>query len=90
MIHEVKMIPKLFQFYNRSGLGVWDIRAEDHGYQLGDTVLLKEYSLDEGKLTGNEIRMNVVYVLRHGDFPDDLTPGTVELGCEVLARYIVR
>lgn len=90
MIHEIKMVSKLFQFCNLSGVSAFDIRAEDHGYQLEDTVLLKEYSLDENKLTGNEIRTNVVYVLRHGDFPDDLTPGTVELGCEVLARYIVR
>lgn len=90
MIHEINMVPKLFKLYNQSNLAIIDIRAEDHGYQLGDTVLLKEYSRDDGKLTGNEIRLNVVYVLRHGDFPDDLTPGTVELGCEVLARYIVR
>lgn len=89
MIHELKTWPKYFQMVELH-LKTFELRKDDHGFELEDTLVLKEYLPDEEQYTGNEIRATVVCVLRHDDIPGGLVPGYVVMGIEVLGRYIVR
>jgi len=89
MIHELKTWPKYFSMVEL-GLKTFELRKEDRGFELGDTLVLKEYLPYAKKYTGNELRVIVICVLRHDDLPDGLAPGYVVMGIEVLAPYIVR
>jgi hypothetical protein len=89
MLHELKAWPKFFNMVNLD-LKTFELRKDDRGFELGDTLVLKEYEPENQSYTGNEIRVFVQYILRHEDMPDGLVPGYVVLGFEVLARYIVK
>jgi hypothetical protein len=88
MIHELKTWPKYFDMVNL-GLKTFELRKDDRDFELGDTLVLKEYLPEEKQFTGNEIRVLVVSILRHDEFPG-LVFGYVVMGIEVLARYIVK
>ena len=89
MIHELKTWPKFFDMV-AVGLKTFDLRKDDRGFQLGDTLVLKEYLPDAKKFTGNELRALVICILEHNDFPEGLSAGYVVIGFEVLAKYMVR
>ena len=88
MIHELKTWPKYFNMVNL-GLKTFELRKDDRRFELGDTLVLKEYLPDEEQFTGNELRVSVVCILGHDEFPG-IVFGYVVMGIEVLARYIVR
>jgi len=89
MIHELKTWPEYFNMI-AIGLKTFEVRKDDRGFELGDTLVLKEYLPDDKKFTGNEIRVHVVHIMRSDDVLGGLVPGFVVMGFEVLARYIVR
>ena len=62
MIHELKCWPDRFKdIFN--GNKTFEYRRNDRGYAIGDLLLLKEYHPHQGRCTGEEICVQVCYVL---------------------------
>ncbi len=70
--HELKILPQYYvQILMRRKK--FELRKNDRDYQVGDSVILREWSPDHG-YTGNEITVKIIYVLR--DCPEyGLMPG---------------
>ena len=65
MIHELKLRREFFD-YVRFGVKKFEIRKDDRGFNVGDTLVLKE--IDEaGNETGRYLLRKVVYIYR-GEF----------------------
>ena len=76
MVHELKILPKYFDKV-LSGEKTFEIRIDDRNYTLGDTLVLNEFF--EQRYTGKKIAVEVLYVLRHEDFPEGIPEGYVVL-----------
>ena len=80
MIHELKTYPKYFQ-ETLNGNKPFECRLNDRGFQVGDTVILKEW--DNIRYSGREIKGKIKYIL------DDkficIAEGYVILSLEVTA-----
>ena len=59
--HELKIWPVYFE-HHLSGVKTFELRNNDRQFNVGDTLLLKEYFLPEDKYTGREIKRLVTYV----------------------------
>lgn len=75
--HELKTWP---EYYNaiRIGAKTFEVRYDDRGFQVGDTLNLMEYDPEREMFTGEYQRRVVTYVLRGGQF--GIAPGYVVLG----------
>lgn len=79
--HEIKTIPPYFN-------DVWvankefEVRKDDRNYEVGDTLILKEYIPDVDEYTGREITAKIIYKLQGGKFG-------IETGYCVLGFYII-
>lgn len=64
MIHELKTYP---QYFNEVKLGYkkFEVRKFDRNYQLGDTLVLKEWFEE---YTGQELTATVTYILSDSQF----------------------
>jgi len=68
--HKVKTDPHLFRM-TWAGMRNFEIRRDDRGYRLGDTMTLRETVRDDAELaegeshdfTGRMIKLNIDYVL---------------------------
>lgn len=58
--HELKIYPHYFQAIV-DGNKTFEIRKNDRGFQVGDTVILKEW--DNIKYSGREIHAKIKYIL---------------------------
>lgn len=71
MEHKLKILPQYFKAV-QSGEKTFEIRKNDRGFKVGDTLLLKEYtSLEEygvATLTGQEITKEISYILEGGQY----------------------
>jgi hypothetical protein len=47
----------------------YELRRDDRGFELGDSLLLQEWDPATMKYSGRWIRADVTYVTRPGDFP---------------------
>lgn len=75
--HHLKTWPEYFQAV-RSGAKTFEARKDDRDYQVGDTIVLKEYDPDgEGRYTGEQEVRVVTYILRG---TGHLAPGHCILG----------
>lgn len=63
MIHELKILPKWFEDVAHQKK-TFEIRKNDRDYNVGDTLILKEWC--RGKYTGREIKRTVSYIY-YGD-----------------------
>ena len=62
--HELKILPKYFDAVV-SGVKNFEVRKDDRGYEVDDTLDLLEY---DGNYTGQRLSgLKVVYVLRNSD-----------------------
>lgn len=66
MTHALKTWPIYFDEVI-NGTKTYELRKEDRPFALGDTVLLQEYTLEDG-YTGNEAAFEILSILR--DKPD--------------------
>jgi hypothetical protein len=74
MHHDLKTWPQYFQRVV-SGEKTFELRKNDRGFQLGDTVTLKEFDpflknrlgKEPGRYTGNEAKFRVGYIMPVGD-----------------------
>lgn len=62
-IHELKILPKWFEDIC-SLKKTFEIRKNDRDYQVGDTLVLKEWN--RGKYTGREVKRTISYIY-YGD-----------------------
>lgn len=61
MIHELKIWPEFFE-PTLTGEKTFELRDDDRGFFVGDTLLLREWTKDNG-YTGREIFVEVTYIL---------------------------
>ena len=64
MKHELKILPEYFDEVV-SGRKTFEVRKDDRGFQIGDTLILKEWN--RGRYTGREVAVEVTYIYR-GNF----------------------
>lgn len=62
MIHEMKILQQYYKDV-KSGTKTFELRKDDRNVQVGDIILLKEWTGTE--YTGNELEVIVTYVLRN-------------------------
>lgn len=62
MVHELKILPEYFKEV-KIGNKTFELRKDDRQIQIGDVVILKEWTGEA--YTGNELRVGVTYVLRN-------------------------
>ncbi len=79
MIHELKTLPKYFNaVFDKSK--PFEVRKDDRNFQIGDTLYLKEWSLEQGYSGNASIRI-ITYILgRESDEKQFVSDGCVILG----------
>ena len=65
-VHILKTWPEYFEAV-ASGAKTFELRFDDRGYQVGDHLVLREWSVTEG-YTGRVIVKRVSYLVRGGVF----------------------
>ena len=63
MKHRIKCIQPFFRDVKRYDK-MFEIRKNDRNYQVGDTVILREYIPETDKYTGNEITIEITYLIQ--------------------------
>jgi len=61
-VHELKILNEYFEGVNE-GLKTFEIRKNDRNFQVGDFLLLKEYTGEQ--FTGREILQQVTYMTNY-------------------------
>lgn len=86
MEHELKILPQYFAAV-KSGEKTFELRKNDRGYEVGDTLLLKKFVLREepkkSYYTGDKIIKEISYILEGGQYG-------LEEGCCVLGLKDIR
>jgi hypothetical protein len=72
-IHFLKIWPIYFEAVV-DGRKSFEIRQNDRGFQVGDDILLQEWSPEYESYIGREVRVVITYLL---DFPAGLRDGFV-------------
>ena len=85
MKHVLKCWPEYFQEV-KSGRKLFEIRKWDRPYKVGDTLLLREYDRNKQEETGNEIEVEVVYLLDMTYLPGDSIPHFANYCCMSLRQ----
>ncbi len=67
MNHELKIWPEYYEVV-RSGLKTFEIRKNDRGFQVGDTLLLREYDANSEEFTGRSITRSITYIVEGPPF----------------------
>ena len=72
-VHELKCDPRPFQAVYQ-GSKTFEVRVDDRGYQVGDTLHLREYDRETSTYTGRWVSKRVTYLLCGGQYglPDNL------------------
>jgi ASC-1-like (ASCH) protein len=65
MKHRLKIWPEYFEAV-RSGKKTFEIRKNDHGFQVNDLLLLQEYNPKTQEYTGRELLVEVTYITDFG------------------------
>ena len=58
--HSLKILPKYFNDV-ASGYKTFEVRKNDRNFQVGDTLILKEW--ENGEYTGRIIKKEITYIL---------------------------
>lgn len=64
--HDLKTLPGYWS-HVASGVKGFEVRRDDRDFQVGDTLLLREWH-DLGGYSGREVRRTISYVLSGGQF----------------------
>ncbi len=74
-VHDLKTWPKFFAEV-LEGRKTFELRRDDRGFKVGDTLNLQEWNPETGAFTGCSTRRRVTYLVR--DVPEfGLKPGFV-------------
>ena len=63
MEHELKIAPRYF-IPVHSGRKPFEVRRDDRGFAVGDTILLREFVHYSNQYTGRKTRKRITYILR--------------------------
>lgn len=85
MEHKLKIIPKYFKEII-GGNKNFEIRRNDRGFKIGDTLILKEYDPIKKNFTGNYAKTTVMYILKDKDFPIGIKEGYCIMGIHLQNR----
>lgn len=80
--HELKVWPDFYPAI-ADGTKTFEVRQNDRGFQVGDTLHLREYSPGPDEYTGRHITKRVVYLVNGDDvkgFAFGVKPGFVVMG----------
>ena len=72
-VHDLKCWTDIFQDVYL-GVKSFEVRVNDRGYQVGDTLHLREYNPTTNTYSGRWVSRRVTYILHGGKFgiPDNL------------------
>ena len=85
-IHRLKILPPYYEAV-ASGVKTFEVRRDDRGYQVGDTLVLREWNPEVKEIgvewyapayTGRELAREVTYILRGPAF--GIEEGYVAMG----------
>lgn len=62
--HELKTLPNYYQAV-RDGLKTFECRFNDRNFEVGDTVILKEYLPESKTYTGRQMEIKIKYILEN-------------------------
>lgn len=65
MVHNLKILPMYFEEV-RLGNKTFELRKNDRPYNIGDTLILKEF--DDNGYTKREVTREITYILRGGNY----------------------
>ena len=77
-IHVLKTWTEYFEAVY-AGHKTFEIRKDDRGFQVGDTLILRDWDRNEGNYTGRKLEVEVTYITDGGTL-GCLTPGQVCMG----------
>ena len=83
--HSVKISPAYFDAV-KNGLKTFEVRRLDRDYKIGDTLVLSEWlpgTYEKGEYSGRWVRVTILYILTHDQFPDGIKEGYGVLGIRV-------
>ncbi len=63
MIHDLNILPKYFEAVKR-GDKTFELRKDDRGFEVGDTVILHEFHIHSGIRSGRTFERKISYILR--------------------------
>lgn len=66
MVHELKTWKEYFQLMV-DGTKQFELRKNDRGFKVGDTLLLKEYDKEKETYTGRNLHQKITYLLYGAD-----------------------
>lgn len=67
-VHVLKTWPEYFEAV-ADGRKTFEIRKDDRGFQVGDTLLLQEYVPNPEHYTGRNITSGITYITSFGQLP---------------------
>ncbi|MDM8159057.1 ASCH/PUA domain-containing protein [Labilibaculum sp. K2S] len=79
MKHLLKIWPKYFEEVAK-GTKTFEVRKNDRGFEVGDILILAEYSISIQSFTGRVIEKKVTYILEGGSF--GIEKGFVVMGLQ--------
>lgn len=65
MVHNLKILPMYFEEV-RLGNKTFELRKNDRHYNIGDTLILKEF--DGNNYTKRELTREITYILQGGNY----------------------
>lgn len=71
MTHELKTWPEYFQAVI-DGVKTFEIRLNDRGFKVGDTLWLQEFEVDKNHYTGRHLKATVTYMTNFGQVLDQV------------------
>lgn len=69
MKHDLKTLPEYFEKVH-NGSKNFEIRKDDRGYLVGDTLILREWDKDNG-YSGRVIKKEISYILDNNEYLQD-------------------
>lgn len=66
-LHSLKILPEYFEAVV-TGEKTFEVRKDDRGYRVGDTLMLNEINPSSGMYTGRNVKVKVTYILRGGHY----------------------
>lgn len=87
-IHTKKSWPQFFQAI-KAGLKMHDLRStKDDHYQVGDTMVLREYDPVAGKFTGDEVTTEITFITSNAT-PCAYSSHALERGFAILSLRVI-
>jgi hypothetical protein len=82
-VHELKTWPEYFEMIF-TGKKTFEVRKNDRGFQVGDILHLREYSMKTLSYTGRECKREITYILYGGEW--GISENTVILALQQLSQ----